>query len=72
MSFKVSELPAALLAGAAFIVIVAGIQAASAIVIPFLLAVFIASRLRPTPVLAGTLGRPQWHWRSHHCFLDSS
>jgi AI-2 transport protein TqsA len=47
MSFKVSELPAALLAGAAFIVIVAGIQAASPIIIPFLLAVFIASLCAP-------------------------
>ena len=47
MSFKASELPTALLAAAAFIVIVAGIQAASAIVIPFLLAVFIVSVCAP-------------------------
>ncbi len=47
MSLKVSELPTALLAGAAFIVIVAGIQAASAIVIPFLLAISIVSVCAP-------------------------
>jgi AI-2 transport protein TqsA len=47
MSIKVSELPAAMLAAAAFVIIVAGIQAASAIVIPFLLAVFIAILCTP-------------------------
>ena len=47
MNFKVSELLTALVAAAAFVIIVAGIQAASPIIIPFLLAVFIASLCAP-------------------------
>ena len=47
MNFKFSELLNALLAAAAFVIIVAGIQAASPIIIPFLLAVFIASLCAP-------------------------
>ncbi len=47
MRFTVSELFTALLAAAAFVIIVAGIQAASPIIIPFLLAVFIASLCAP-------------------------
>jgi len=44
---RVSEAPAMLLTAAAFVIVVAGLQAASAIVIPFLLAVFIATLCAP-------------------------
>ena len=44
---KVSDLPAALVAAAAFVIIVAGIQAAASIIIPFLLAVFISTLCAP-------------------------
>jgi AI-2 transport protein TqsA len=47
MSVKALELLKAFLAAAAFVVIIAGIQAASAIIIPFLLAIFIASLCAP-------------------------
>lgn len=54
MLVKVSDIPAALTAAAAFVILVAGLQAASAIVIPFLLAVFIA-----------TLCAPLLYWLQH-------
>ena len=47
MNVKISDIPIALLAVAAFVIIVAGIQAAAAIIIPFLLAVFIATLCAP-------------------------
>ncbi|MGQ9920683.1 MAG: AI-2E family transporter [Desulfobacca sp.] len=47
MTAKVSEAPAVLLTAAAFVIVVAGLQAASAIVIPFLLALFIATLCAP-------------------------
>ena len=47
MNFKFSELLNVLLAAAAYVIIIAGIQAASPIIIPFLLAVFIASLCAP-------------------------
>jgi len=43
MASKVSEVPAVLLTAAAFVIIVAGLQAAASIMIPLLLAVFIAT-----------------------------
>ena len=47
MNVKVSDLPAVLVAAAAFVIIVAGIQAAASIIIPFLLAVFISTLCAP-------------------------
>lgn len=47
MDVKVSEVPVVLTTAAAFVVVVAGLQAASSIVIPFLLALFIASLCAP-------------------------
>jgi predicted PurR-regulated permease PerM len=47
MNVKVSDLPAVLVAAAAFVIIVAGIQAASSIIIPFLLAIFITTLCAP-------------------------
>ena len=47
MNVKVSDLPVALVAAAAFVIIVAGIQAAASIIIPFLLAVFISTLCAP-------------------------
>jgi AI-2 transport protein TqsA len=47
VDLKVSELLKALLAGAAFVIVIAGIQAASPIIIPFLLAIFISSLCAP-------------------------
>jgi AI-2 transport protein TqsA len=47
MTVKISDLPAVLLSAAAFVILVAGMQAASSILIPFLLAVFIATLCSP-------------------------
>lgn len=47
MNIKVPEIPVVLSSAAAFVIVVAGIQAASAIIIPFLLAVFIATLCSP-------------------------
>ena len=47
MNVKVSDIPVVLISIASFILIVAGIQAAAAILIPFLLAVFIATLCAP-------------------------
>jgi AI-2 transport protein TqsA len=47
MNVKVSDIPIVLLAIAAFVIIVAGIQAAASIIIPFLLAVFISTLCAP-------------------------
>jgi AI-2 transport protein TqsA len=58
MNVKVSDLPVVLLAAAAFVIIVAGIQAASAIIIPFLLAVFIATLCAPLLYWLQRLGVP--------------
>jgi predicted PurR-regulated permease PerM len=44
---KISEIPVLLIIAAAFVVIVAGMKAAAAILIPFLLAVFIATLCSP-------------------------
>ena len=58
MNVKVSDLPVVLLAAAAFVIIIAGIQAASAIIIPFLLAVFIATLCAPLLYWLQRLGVP--------------
>ena len=58
MNVKVSDIPVVLLAAAAFILIVAGIQAAAAILIPFLLAVFIATLCAPLPYWLQRRGVP--------------
>ena len=42
MTAKISDIPVPLIIAAAFVVIVAGMKAAAAILIPFLLAVFIS------------------------------
>ena len=47
MNVKVSDIPVVLLAVAAFVIIIAGIQAAASIIIPFLLAVFISTLCAP-------------------------
>ena len=47
MRVQVSDIPAALLVAAAFIIIVAGIQAIASIINPFLLAVFLSSLCAP-------------------------
>jgi predicted PurR-regulated permease PerM len=47
MSVKVSDLPVVVVTAAAFVIIVSGIQAAASIIIPFLLAVFIATLCAP-------------------------
>ncbi len=47
MEAKMPEVPVVLTTAAAFVIVVAGLQAASAIVIPFLLAVFIATLCAP-------------------------
>jgi AI-2 transport protein TqsA len=47
MSGKVSDIPVAFITAAAFVIIVAGIQAAAPIIIPFLLAAFIATLCAP-------------------------
>ena len=47
MSVKSSDIPVALIAAAAFVIIVAGIKATAAIIVPFLLAAFIATLCAP-------------------------
>jgi predicted PurR-regulated permease PerM len=47
MNVKISDAPAVLVSVAAFVIIVAGIQAAASIIIPFLLAVFISTLCAP-------------------------
>jgi predicted PurR-regulated permease PerM len=47
MNVKISDAPAILVSAAAFVIIIAGIQAAASIIIPFLLAVFIATLCAP-------------------------
>jgi predicted PurR-regulated permease PerM len=44
---KISDIPVLLITAAAFVVLVAGMKAAAAILIPFLLAVFIATLCSP-------------------------
>jgi AI-2 transport protein TqsA len=47
MSLKVSDIPVVLIAAAAFVIIVAGMRAATSIINPFLLAVFLSSLCAP-------------------------
>jgi AI-2 transport protein TqsA len=47
MAVKVSDIPVVIITAAAFVIIVAGMQAAASILIPFLLAVFIATLCAP-------------------------
>ena len=47
MTAKISDIPVLLIIAAAFVVIVAGMKAAAAILVPFLLAVFIATLCSP-------------------------
>jgi AI-2 transport protein TqsA len=47
MSLKVSDIPVALIAAAAFVIIIAGMRAAASIINPFLLAVFLSSLCAP-------------------------